>query len=126
MAGSKIRMPRAQLRLLLLLATLGWLGVATLIFNTSPTALNQIFFFILLFIALLSTISPLVAVWHARFTTGHVPGDRWRAIREGALVSLFIVTCLWLQVTRSLDWTSALLMFGAIVLIEAVVLIRRG
>ena len=126
MAGSKIRMPRAQLRALLLMATLGWLGVATLIFNTSPTALNQIFFFTLLFIALLSTISPLVAVWHARFTTRHAPDDRWRVIREGALVSLFIVTCLWLQVTRSLDWTTALLMFGAIVLIEAVVLIRRG
>jgi len=126
MASSKIKIPRAQLRLLLFLATLSWLGVVMLIFNTSPTALNQIFFFILLFIALLSTISPLVAMWHARFTPWHVPGDWWRPVCESAPIGLYIVTCLWLQVTRSLDWTSALLMFGAMVLIEAVVLTRRG
>lgn len=127
MAGSRNKLSRMHTRLLLLLATLGWLGVGTIILNSSPTFVNLLAFFGLLYVALVGTISPLAAVWHARFAGPQVQSaDRWRPIREGALVSLFLITCLWLQMNRALDWASALLMFGAVVLIEAAVLVRRS
>jgi hypothetical protein len=109
-----------------ILGVLCWLGLAYVVYSTDPeVSLNRLAFLLLLFVALLTTLSPLAHFLHFRFTDPKsYRSDVRRSFREGGLAALFIVLCTWLQMSRALNWINALLVLSALALIEAFILLR--
>jgi hypothetical protein len=112
-------------------STLGaasWLGLAYVVYNTDPdAAINRFAFLILLFVALLTTFSPVAHFLHFRFTTPKsYRSDVRRSFREGGLAALFLVLCAWLRMSQALNWINALLVLSALALIEAFILVRSS
>ncbi len=109
-----------------ILGVISWLGLAYVVYGTDPgIALNRRTFLVLLFIALLTTFSPVAHFLHFRFTAAKsYRSDIRRSFREGGLAALFIVLCAWLRMSQALNWINALLVLSALALIEAFILIR--
>lgn len=111
-----------------ILGVITWLGLAYVVYDTDPgIALNRLAFLMLLFVALLTTFSPLAHFLHFRFTAARsYRSDVRRSFREGGLVALFFVLCAWLRMSQALNWINALLILSALALIEAFVLVRSS
>ncbi|NIN64832.1 MAG: hypothetical protein GTO63_09050 [Anaerolineae bacterium] len=107
---------------------LSWVGLAYLIFNTDPAVpLNRLWFLVLLFVALLATLSPLAHYLHFRFTARSAyRSDNRRSFREGGLAALFLSLCAWLRMGQALNWINALLLLCALALIEVFILVRSS
>ena len=110
------------------LGALSWLGLAYVVYATDPgTSLNRLAFLTLLFVALLTTLSPLAHFLHFRFTDPKsYRSDVRSSFREGGLAAFFFVLCAWLQMSRALNWINALLVLSALALIEAFILVRSS
>jgi hypothetical protein len=109
-------------------SVLSWMGLAYVVFNTDPAvALNRLSFLVLLFLALLTTLSPVSHYLHFRFTARKsYLSDIWRSFREGGLAALFLSLCAWLQMGQALNWINALLLLCALALIEVFILVKRS
>lgn len=109
-----------------ILGVIGWLGLVYLVYGTDPgIALNRLTFLVLLFVALLTTFSPVAHFLHFRFTAAKsYRSDVRRSFREGGLAALFFVLCSWLRMSQALNWINALLVLSALALIEAFILVR--
>jgi hypothetical protein len=107
---------------------LSWIGLAYVVFTTDPAvALNRLSFLALLFLGLLTTLSPLAHYLHFRFTARKsYRSDVWRSFREGGLAALFLSLCAWLRMGQALNWINALLLLCALALIEVFILIRSS
>lgn len=109
----------------LLLASVGWLGLALILTTTLPTLGARWLFFAFLTAAVTGTALPFVWLLHRRFETA--PAGEGVLLRRGLMTGLFISLCTWLQINRSLNLSLTLAIALAFVLIEGLVrLVERS
>lgn len=99
----------------LILALVGWLGLALLLFGTRPTVGPRWLFFFLWILALAGTSLPLLWTLNRRFAPGT---PQTILLRESLLIGLYGALCLWLQINRSLTLPLALLLASGLIAIE--------
>lgn len=79
---------------------------------------------LLVFTAVTGTVMPPIHLLNRRFgSKGEAENDphtrdRWRTLRQSALVGLLAILCLWFQLLRVLNWIIVALLAGVLVLIE--------
>ncbi|MDH4208503.1 MAG: hypothetical protein OEV76_06500 [Anaerolineae bacterium] len=105
-----------------------WLGLAYLIWSTDPGLwVNRAIFLVLLFLGLLTLLSPLAHYLHFRFTSAKsYRSDAKRSLREGGLAAAFFTLCAWLQMGEALNWINALLLLSALALVEVFMLLKSS
>ena len=81
---------------MLVLAVLGWGGVAGLVFFTEPLVWNRWLLFALLFLALSGTALPVVYFFHLRFPSKPAANARV-IVRQAQWVGTYGLVLLWLR-----------------------------
>ncbi len=107
----------------LILAAVGWLGLAYTILMLDPELLPRWLLFFLLFLGLCGTALPIVAFLNRRFAS-RPPTGEGVLIRQSAWVGIYGSLLAWLQLGRILN--TALILFLAIGFILIEVLLRLG
>ena len=111
---------------MILLAIASWLSLAYFTYAYAPTPLAKFIFLGLLLPAAFTSLTPLAYYLHT-----HLSGAAARrmqlgdAMREAVLLSGLLVAWAGLRMIEALNWTSVLIMSGAALLIEALILLRR-
>lgn len=100
----------------LLMAAIGWPGVALVVTTTLPTVGPRWLFFLLWIPAVTGTSLPFLWLLHRRFA--HPPAPPPVLLRQGLWVALFASLCLWLQINRSLSLPLGLLIAAGLVAFE--------
>jgi len=100
------------------IALLGWGGLAYLIVHTSPQPYNWVLFLALLLVAATTTSYLPLQYLYRRFARP-TPAA---ALRQSFWLALFVTLCAWLQSHRVLDWAAALLLATVLGLIEGYLL----
>ena len=107
------------------LALIAWLalwGVIQLAVNSA----TKLLFFVLLFLAIVSTFMPAVAYLNARFGRFcSVRVFRVRFVRQSIQIGLFVVVIAWLQMQRVLTLAIALVLIGVLILTEMFAMTRE-
>jgi hypothetical protein len=117
---------RSILALFIILAVLGWVGLAFFTYHNPPDAWNRGIVVIVLWVTLWATLLPLVYWIHLRRQhLGAEEGIVPRAARQSALAALFITLCLWLRMVRALNWVYPILLLLLLVLVEVLISTRR-
>ena len=118
---------RTSLNLLMLLAPLAWAALLLFTHFVPPQAVAAyVAFFVLLGVALTSTLSPLAYFISLRFVSSRLHRATVRhALREGALVSLWVVFNLLLRALHSWSLFVAIVSLGIIIVIEVLSLGRK-
>src|SRR5260370_29423045 len=118
---------RIALYLLMLLAPLAWGGLFVFTHFVPPqTLLAYTTFFVLLGVALTSTLSPLAYFIGLRVISSRLYRATVRhALRQGALLSLWIVFNLLLRALHSWSLFAAIVSSGIILVIEVLSLGRK-
>lgn len=115
------------LYLLLLLALLAWGGLLLFTRFIAPDSpLAFVSFFLILGIALTCTIAPLAYTFSKRFLSvrQYRPNVR-HALRQGALLALYVVLNLLLLALHSWNVFAAIVIFVALVVVEVISLARK-
>lgn len=109
-----------------LLMVAGWGGLYWLINNNEPRVGQRWLFFILLYIAVSSTLVPFVRLLHERLTplSRHLPPGGV-IVRECAFAGLWVVACAWLLMPRAFSWTIAFFLALALIVIEVFLRLRE-
>jgi hypothetical protein len=118
---------RTALYILIILAPLTW-GAVLLFTRFVPpeTLLAFVAFFVLLAVALTSTLSPLAYLVSLRFLSSRLYRATIRhAFRQGALLSLCIVLNLILRALHSWNIFTAVVIFVTAIVIEVLSLARK-
>lgn len=102
-----------------MLMFIGWGGLYILLTTELPRVGQRWIFFVLLHIAITSTVLPVLRYLNVRFTPIHqnVPHGVI-IVRQSVWVGLFVVTCAWLQIPRVLNPTIAFFLALAFIVIE--------
>ena len=105
-----------------------WLGLAYVAWSTDPDLVaNRAIFLMLLFVGLLTLLSPLAHYLHFRFTSAKsYRSDAKRSLREGGLAAVFFTLCAWLRMGGALNWINTLLLLSALALVEAFILLKSS
>ncbi len=98
------------------LALGGWGGLVYLVLNTLPSAGPRWLFFVVVLMALTGTAAPFVRFLNRRFAQGPVPPSV--LLRQSLWVAFFGATCAWLQIGRTLNLSTALLLAAGLAGIE--------
>jgi hypothetical protein len=98
------------------LAVAGWMGLYYLVGALVPSPGPRWLFFVVGLMAVTGTAAPFVWYLNRRFARRPVPGGV--LIRQALWVGLFAATCAWLQLARTLTWSTALLMAAGLAGIE--------
>jgi hypothetical protein len=103
----------------------GW-GIYVLVTQTIPRVGQRWFFFMLLQVTMTGLTIPIVRFLNVRFT----PIDRQIPpssviLRQATWVSLFVVTCAWLQIPRVLTWSIAFFLAIIFVIVEFFLRLRE-
>lgn len=104
----------------LCLMALGWGGLAFLVTNNLPRIGGELwFFFILLHIAVTSTVLPFIRYLNVRFTpiTEEAPPSGV-IVRQSVWIGLWVVTCAWLQIPRALSLPMAIFLAVIFLVVE--------
>lgn len=109
---------QGQSVLTVLIALLGWGGLAFLIDRTSPRPYTWLLFLALLLITLIASFFLPLRYLYRRFAR---PAPD-RALWQSFWLSLLVVLCAWLQMRRILDWAVILLIATVFGLIEGYLL----
>jgi hypothetical protein len=111
----------------LLLAGLGWWGVFALTGSVWPDEAGaRFFFFALLFLALIGTLTPPITYLNRRFAPETYSRDPWRVFRHSIWTALCLVSWAWLQMLRTLSVAFALVIAMIFVAIEVLIVRLRG
>lgn len=109
-----------------ILAVGGWAGLLWVLTNTLPTVPNRWSFYALLHVALTGSALPFVRLLHRRFSRG---GGLFVTagvmLRQATWVGLFATLCAWLRIPRLLSLPVALLIAGALIVVEALLRLRE-
>ncbi len=118
---------RAALYILMLLAPIAWVGLLFFTRFVPPLSiLAFIAFFLLLTVALTSTLTPLAYGIGLRFISSQIYRATVRhALRQGALLSLCIVFNLVLRALHSWNIFTAIVIVAVAVVIEVLSLARK-
>ena len=117
---------RGILALFIVLAILGWVGLASFTYYNPPAAWNRGIAVAILWLTLWATLLPVAYSFHLRrhrlaAEEGVVP----RAARQSALAALFVTLCLWLRTVQALNWANLILLLALLVLTEVVLSAKR-
>lgn len=107
----------------LILAVIGWGGLAATVFFTVPTLGPRWLFFFFLTVAITGTIFPLVVFLNRRFVS-NPPAGSSVLVRESLMTGIYGSVLTWLQLGRELNISVAMLVAGGMIAIE--VLLRLG
>src|SRR6266487_3146912 len=118
---------RTALNMLMLFAPLAWVALLVFTHFVPPQAVQAyVTFFVLLSVALTSTLSPLAYFISLRFISSRLHRATMRhALRQGALLSLWIVFNLLLRALHSWSIFVAIVSFSIILVIEVLSLGRK-
>jgi hypothetical protein len=118
---------RTALNILMVLAPLAWIALLVFTHFVPPqTVLAYATFFVLLGVALTSTLSPLAYFISLRFISSRLYRATVRhALRQGALLSLWIVFNLLLRALDSWNLFVAIVSLGIILVVEVLSLGRK-
>ncbi|HYX48263.1 MAG TPA: hypothetical protein VE843_00865 [Ktedonobacteraceae bacterium] len=118
---------RTSLNMLLLLALLAWAALLIFTHFVPPQSVQAyVTFFVLLGVALMSTFSPLAYFISLRFLSSRLHRATMRnALREGSLVSLWVVFNLLLRALHSWSLFVAIVSLGIIIVVEVLSLGRK-
>src|SRR5215467_6074690 len=118
---------RASLNMLMILALLAWAGLLVFTHFVPPQTVQAFAaFFVLLSVALTCTLSPAAYFVSKRFTSSRLHRATMRnALREGALITLWIVFNLLLRSLHSWSLFVAIVSLGIIIVIEVLSLGRK-
>jgi hypothetical protein len=108
----------------ILLAVIGWGGLAGLIFYTLPTLGPRWLFFFLTVIALTGTSLPVVYFFNRRFPSTP-PAEPGVYLRQAIWIGVYGGTLTWLQLGRMLSLTPAAIIAAALILIEGLLRMRE-
>jgi len=118
---------RGILALFIVLAVLGWVGLAFFTYHNPPDAWNRWIVLVVLWLTLWATLLPAAYWIHLRWQRlGAEEGIVPRAARQSALIALFITLSLWLRMARALNWANLILLLLLLVLAEVLVSTRRA
>ncbi len=111
---------RTALNMLMVFAPLVWVALIVFTHFVPPQAVQAyVTFFLLLSVALTSTLSPLAYFISLRFISSRLHRATMRhALRQGALLSLWIVFNLLLRALHSWNLFIAIVSLGIIIVIE--------
>jgi len=98
------------------LALGGWAGLAYLVVHTVPSPGPRWLFFVVILMALTGTAAPFVRYLNRRFARGPVSSSV--LLRQSLWVAFFGATCAWLQIGRTLNLSTALLLAAGLAGIE--------
>ena len=115
---------RSTLPAALILALIGWSGLAYLLIFTLPTLWSRWLFFFLTVLAATGIFLPIAAFFNLRFPT-QPPATQETILREGALVGIYFATLAWLQLGRVLNLPLILLLAFGLILIEFLIRLRE-
>ena len=107
----------------LLLAAIGWIGVAYIVFMMDPELFPRWLFFFLIFLGLSGLALPAVGYLNRRFAS-NPPAGEGVLIRQATWVGIYGCILVWLQQGRILN--AALILFLAIGFILIETLLRLG
>jgi hypothetical protein len=118
---------RTALNMLMVFAPLLWVALIVFTHFVPPQAVQAyIVFFLLLSVALTSTLSPLAYFISLRFVSSRLHRATMRhALRQGVLLSLWIVFNLLLRALHSWNLFIAIVSLGIIIVIEVLSLGRK-
>jgi hypothetical protein len=108
----------------ILLALIGWVGLAGLVVFTLPTLGPRWLFFFLGVIALTGTSLPAIYFLNRRFPS-NPPPEPGVLLRQAVWIGVYGGTLAWLQLGRMLSPTAAAIIAGALVLIEGLLRMRE-
>ena len=94
----------------------GWAATAYLVATALPSPGPRWLFFVLILMALTGTAAPFVRYLNKRFARGPVPAAV--LLRQSLWVAFFGATCAWLQIGRTLNLSTALLLAAGLAGIE--------
>ena len=94
----------------------GWAAVAYLVSHTLPSPGPRWLFFVVVLMALTGTAAPFVRYLNRRFARGRVAPTV--LLRQSLWVAFFGATCAWLQIGRTLNLSTALLLAAGLAGIE--------
>jgi hypothetical protein len=115
---------RSTLPAAILLALIGWAGLAYLFIFALPTLWPRWLFFFLSVLAVTGVFLPVAAFLNRRFPT-LPPANQNTILREAALVGIYFATLAWLQLGRVLTMPLALLLAFGAGLIEFLIRLRE-
>ena len=98
------------------LAVGGWVGLYYLVGALVPSPGPRWLFFVVGLMAVTGTVAPFVWYLNRRFARRPVPAGV--LLRQSLWVGLFTATCAWLQLARTLNAPTALLLAGGLAGIE--------
>ena len=90
------------------LAVGGWVALYYLLGGMVPSPGPRWLFFVVGLTAITGTAAPFIWYLNRRFARRPVPSAV--LIRQSLWVGLFVATCAWLQLARTLNWATALLL----------------
>ena len=106
---------------------MSWGGWGYLIITTTPEEwVNQLLFFLLLFIAVLFTAATIAyrsSFW--LFSFKRYQGSAARAFFQGIPIALLITGTAWLQSLRALSWSVAAIVVAIVCAVELLLLPRQ-
>jgi len=115
---------RSTLPAAIILALIGWAGLAYLFSSTLPTLWPRWLFFFFSVLAVSGILLPVAAFLNQRFPT-RPPATLNAIIREAALVGIYISALAWLQLGRVLTIPLIILLAFGLVLIEFLIRLRE-
>jgi hypothetical protein len=98
------------------LAVGGWVGLYYLVGGMVPSPGPRWLFFVVGLMAVTGTAAPFIWYLNRRFSRRPAPAGV--LIRQSLWVGLFTATCAWLQLARTLNWATALLLAAGLAGIE--------
>jgi hypothetical protein len=107
-----------------LLAVIGWGGLAALVLYTVPTLGPRWLFFFLGVIALTGTVMPVVYFFNRRFPSTP-PAEPGVMLRQALWLGAYASTLAWLQLGRMLTLSLAGIILGALILVEGLLRMRE-
>jgi hypothetical protein len=115
---------RSTLPTALLLALIGWTGLAYLFMFTLPTLWPRWLFFFLLVLGISGISLPFAAFLNRRFPT-QPPANQNAILREASLVGIYFAALAWLQLGRVLTMPVVFLLAFGLLLIEFLIRLRE-
>jgi len=108
----------------IVLAVLGWGGIAALIYLAMPTVGPRWLFFFLGVLAVTGVALPIAAFLNRRFPSTP-PATVGVITRQALWAGIYFPTLAWLQIPRVLTSSIALLLLVGVILIESLVRLRE-